>query len=337
MPVVPVVVCTRSAAVVDAVAGDADVVGGGRPGEGDAGGGACGGGDVARRGGRLAVGARGRGGRHRRLRGGVAGLVERSDPDRVCGSAGEPVDRVAGRGARADLGGGAVDVVAGDADVVGRCVPGDRDARCGGRGDAQVAGRRRSSGVRRRRWWWVVLAADGGGDGVGGEQGAAVVSARTWKVCWPLLVVIDPSAKLSPNGASCSLSTSLPSIEELHLAGVVLDVVAVTVVDATPVDDPRDGRAVGDRLGDRSPSNWAAAAVVGVWLPMVAVTVLVASRVPLSVSARTWKVCWPLLVVIDPSAKLSPNGISCSLSTSLPSTRNSILPGSSSLPSPLPS
>jgi len=73
----------------------------------------------------------------------------------------------------------------------------------------------------------------------------------------------------------------------------------------------------------------------GLLLPMVAVTVLVASRVPLSVSARTRKVCWPLLVVIEPSAKLSPNGISCSLSTSLPSIRNSILPGSSSLPSPL--
>ena len=30
-----------------------------------------------------------------------------------------------------------------------------------------------------------------------------------------------------------------------------------------------------------------------VWLLMVAVTVLVASRVPLSLSARTWKVCVP--------------------------------------------
>ena len=41
-------------AVVDAVAGDADVVGGGRPGERDAGGGAGRGGDVGRRGRRLA-------------------------------------------------------------------------------------------------------------------------------------------------------------------------------------------------------------------------------------------------------------------------------------------
>ena len=35
-------------------------------------------------------------------------------------------------------------------------------------------------------------------------------------------------------------------------------------------------------------------------MPTVAVTVLLASRVPLSLRARTWKVCWPLLVVGDP-------------------------------------
>ena len=31
-----------------------------------------------------------------------------------------------------------------------------------------------------------------------------------------------------------------------------------------------------------------------VWLATVAVTVLLASRVPESLRARTWKVCWPL-------------------------------------------
>ena len=72
---------------------------------------------------------------------------------------------------------------------------------------------------------------------------------------------------------------------------------------------------------------------LGVLVPMVAVTVFVASRVPVSVRARTWKVWLPLLALGEPVAKVSPNGALISESTCLPSIRNSILPGSSSVPS----
>ena len=51
--------------------------------------------------------------------------------------------------------------------------------------------------------------------------------------------------------------------------------------------------------------------------------------------ARTWKVCWPLLTVVVPMAKVSPKGALISDSTWVPSTRNWIEPGSSSTPSPL--
>ena len=82
-----------------------------------------------------------------------------------------PVERVAGCSGGADFAAGAVDVVAGDGDVVGGSVPGDRDARCGGRCDPQIRWLRRSRSVG----GWCRLVVDGGGDGVGGEQGAAVV------------------------------------------------------------------------------------------------------------------------------------------------------------------
>ena len=63
----------------------------------------------------------------------------------------------------------------------------------------------------------------------------------------------------------------------------------------------------------------------------VAVTVLLASRVPVSLSARTWKVCVPFVVVIEPSAKLSPKGIG-SLAEHLVAVDQELdLPGSSSL------
>ena len=70
-------------------------------------------------------------------------------------------------------------------------------------------------------------------------------------------------------------------------------------------------------------------------LATVAVTVLVASRVPVSLSARTSKVCEPLLTEVEAQTpKVSPNGALISVSTSLPSTRNWIEPGSSSTLSP---
>ena len=78
------------------------------------------------------------------------------------------------------------------------------------------------------------------------------LSARTWKVCVPLVTVIDPSAKLSPKGIRSSVSTGLPSTQELDLAGVVLDLVAVRVVDGPPVDQIRDRRPVRDRLRHRT-------------------------------------------------------------------------------------
>ena len=84
---------------------------------------------------------------------------------------------------------------------------------------------------------WVTVPVELGGGGGGGGVGLLMVAvmvlvarrvpaslrARTWKVCWPLLAVMVPSAKVSPKGALISDSTWLPSIEELDRAGVVLD------------------------------------------------------------------------------------------------------------------
>ena len=65
------------------------------------------------------------------------------------------------------------------------------------------------------------------------------LSARTWKVCCAvLLVVIEPSAKCHRR-AGFSLSTWLPSTQELDCAGVVLALVGVCVVDGAPVDEHR--------------------------------------------------------------------------------------------------
>ena len=68
----------------------------------------------------------------------------------------------------------------------------------------------------------------------------------------------------------------------------------------------------------------------------VAVTVLVASRVPPSLSARTWNVCEPLLTVIEAQKPtVSPNG-GLTLGQHLPCRRRgtAIEPGSSSTLSP---
>ena len=86
---------------------------------------------------------------------------------------------------RADLAGAAVDVVAGDGDVVGGRVPRERDAVGVADATRRLPGSDGAVVSRRRR---CVLVVDGRGDGVGGEQGAAVVERAHLEgvcaVCW---------------------------------------------------------------------------------------------------------------------------------------------------------
>ena len=143
------------AGVVDAVACDADVVGGGRPGEGDAGGGAARRGDVRRRARRLTVRTRRGRDRHGCGRRRVAGRVIGVDADLVRISARKACEGRVGLRCRRGERRAAIDVVAGDPDVVRRGRPGDPDVRRRRRRDLQIAGLRRSDRVagRRRRWW----------------------------------------------------------------------------------------------------------------------------------------------------------------------------------------
>ena len=91
-----------------------------------------------------APGARARGCRERRLAGAVAGGVVRVDRERVGGSAGQAGEGGGRHERRAGRAPVAVEAVAGDADVVRRGRPGDRDARLGRRAlDEAERGRRR--------------------------------------------------------------------------------------------------------------------------------------------------------------------------------------------------
>src|SRR5438093_165940 len=114
--------CGVFAAEVDAVeleldAGDAVVVAGAGADGGAAADGRAVGGSGDRDARRRAVAGAAAGGQ-RRLRRNVAGGVERLDRELVAGVAGEAAEGVGGRGRRADLAAAAVEVVAGDGDVV---------------------------------------------------------------------------------------------------------------------------------------------------------------------------------------------------------------------------
>ena len=65
------------------------------------------------------------------------------------------------------------------------------------------------------------------------------LSARTWKVCWPFVVVMDAVGEAC-HRRGVDLGEHLVAVDqELDRAGVVLDLVAVCVVDGTPVDEIR--------------------------------------------------------------------------------------------------
>ena len=91
-------------------------------------------------------------------------------------------------GCGADLARAAVDVVAGDADVVGGGVPGDRDARRRRRGDPRLPGC--DGGVVSPGGGGVVLVTVAVMVLVASRVPLSL-RARTWKVCWPLLTVMD--------------------------------------------------------------------------------------------------------------------------------------------------
>ena len=147
-----------------------------------------------------------------------------------------------------------IDVVVGDPDIVRRGRPGDPDVRP----DADVTFR--LPGCDGATWSPV------GGGGVVVLATVAVIvflastvpeplTARTSNVWLPFATDVDAQKlESSPNGTSSSVRTRLPSTRHSTFPGVVLDLVAVTVVDGTPADDTRNRRAVRDRLGDRARS-----------------------------------------------------------------------------------
>ena len=86
------------------------------------------------------------------------------------------------------------------------------------------------------------------------------LSARTWKVCVPFVVVIDAVGE-AVTERGVDLGEHLVAVDqELDRAGVVLDLVAVCVVDGTPVDEIRRSSTRSRSSASPSPSSSAAAA-----------------------------------------------------------------------------
>ncbi len=136
----------QGAALVDVVRGDPLVVGGGVPGQRDAGGGDAGGAQVAGRGGRHGVGGRVDGGEEDRgaERAGVAAGVLGADVQRVGGGRGEAGERGGQAGRGAEHRRAVEDVVGGDREVaLARGRPAQREGVRGGVDQCRGAGRGR--------------------------------------------------------------------------------------------------------------------------------------------------------------------------------------------------
>ena len=158
------------------------------------------------------------------------------------------------------------------------------------------------------------------------------LTARTWKVWEPSLTLVESQKpSVSPNGGLISDSTCLPSTRnwiEPGSSSTLSPFLSYTPRQPT-VPDTVDPFAI---VCDTAPDD---VGVVAAAFLTVAVTVLVARRVPLSLTARTWKVWVPSLTLVESQKpSVSPNGGLISDSTCLPSTRNWIEPGSSSTLSP---
>ena len=150
------------------------------------------------------------------------------------------------------------------------------------------------------------------------------LSARTSNVCEPLLTELDvQNPSVSPNGGLISESTFAPSTTnsiEPGSSSTLSPFLSYTARQFTTPDnvDPPAIDCV------TAPVELGGSVVL---LLTLAVTVFFASRVPLSLSARTSNVCEPLLTELDvQNPSVSPNGGLISESTFAPSTTNSIEP-----------
>ena len=140
---------------------------------------------------------------------------------------------------------------------------------------------------------------------------------------------------VSPNGSIDFGEHEVAVDAELDLAGVVLDPVAVAVVDGTPVDGAGERCPVGDRLRHRAGAGrrrrWRCRVGDGGGDA-------VGGEQGAGVCERAH--LEGVLAVADAGGGPEAGGVTerdqlISVSTRVPSTRNSIVPGSSSTPSPL--